>query len=99
MKYVILLIVFNLVQHCAYGVTTVSEKKRQSGQGYTACFNTYNSLSTEDKNCFTSGLDISRVISGGLLTTSDLVDICSSQHCKRVATRLLESCKVCDIHV
>ena len=96
MKYVILLIVFNLVQHCAYGVTTVSENKRQSGQdpwGFTACTDALTSLSTEDKNCFASGLDISS-IGNGLLSTSDLVGICASEHCKSVATRLLESCKV-----
>ena len=100
MKYVILLMVFDLVYHCAYGITTVTEKKRQAGQDpweFTACSDAYTSLSAEDKNCF-SDFDFNN-IGGGLLGADDLVGICASAHCMRVVTTLLENCKVGVIHV
>lgn len=93
--------VLDLVHYCAYGVATVSEKKRQAGQDpweFTACTNAYASLSAEDKNCLNFGSDFSN-IGDGLLSADDLVGICASTHCMRVATRLLESCKVGVIHV
>ena len=102
MKYVILLMVFDLVHHCAYGVTTVTEKKREAGEdlwGLKACNHAYTSLSAGDiKNCFNSGFGFSN-IRDGLLTADDLVGICASAHCMRVATTLLENCTVGVIHV
>ena len=93
MRYVLLLLLFDQVQHYAFGVTTVSESKRQISDAtqLAACLQVYNSLSTEENNCLTDSYDFTIQ---GLLSPSDFGGICASEFCKNVATRLLDGCKV-----
>lgn len=98
MKYVLLLLVLNVVQHYVYGTATVTEDKRQAGPNPSqlqACLQLYNSLSTKEQSCFP---DVDNILStdNGLLSLHDLAGICVSRFCMNVATRVLGTCKVCE---
>ena len=98
MKYVLLLLLFDQVQHYAFGITTVSKIKRQAPDSaqLAACFQVYNSLSTEEHECLTDSYDSTL---RGLISPSDFRGICASEFCMNVATTLLDGCKVRRLYI